>query len=256
MFIHETGHGLPVVLIHGYPLNHQIWVHQFPLSAHSHIYAPDLPGFGQSPAQAIKTTEDYAERIYQSLQNRGLHQVVMFGHSMGGYITLAYAEKYPETLLGFGLINSRATADSEEIRKYRHDQMLKIKNEGPEEILKAMPERLLSPETLENRPKIVELFHQIIAQAKAEGMILALHAMAVRKDYRELLKQTDLPVLIIAGKHDKHVPLEESRGMGESLKKGTYVEIDSAGHMAMMEQPDIVTKTMEQFLIQFRKEEE
>ncbi len=254
MYIHETGRGLPVVFIHGYPLNHQIWVHQFPLSSHYHIYAPDLHGFGQSRAQMIRSMEDYADRIAQSLELRGLKQVVIFGHSMGGYITLAFAEKYPEMLLGFGLVNSRATVDSETTKKYRHDQMLKIKNEGPEEALRAMPARLLAPETLDSKPHVVEALEKILQTAKSEGMILALHAMAIRKDRRDLLKKTDMPVLIIAGKDDQHVSAEESRTMADGLKNGTYVEIDSAGHMSMMEQPDIVTSTMQHFLSRFKTE--
>lgn len=255
MYIHETGKGLPVVLVHGYPLNHQIWTHQFPLSSHYHIYAPDLPGFGQSRLQVIHSMEEYADKISQSLETRGLDKVVMFGHSMGGYITLAFAEKYPEKILGLGLINSRATVDSETTKKYRHDQMLKIKNEGPAEALGAMSSRLLAPETLDSKPHVVDAFKKILETATAEGMILALHAMAVRKDHRDLLKQIDVPVLIIAGKDDQHVSAEESRSMADGLKKGTYVEIDSAGHMAMMEQPDIVTSTMQHFLSQFRTEE-
>lgn len=255
MYIYETGHGLPVVFIHGYPLNHQIWTHQFPLSSHYHIYAPDLHGFGQSSSQAIRSMEDYADRIAQSLETRGLNKVIMFGHSMGGYITLAFAEKYPDKLLGFGLVNSRASVDSETTKKYRHDQMLKIKNEGPEEALRAMPARLLAPETIESKPHVVDALEKILQTAKAEGMILALHAMAIRKDHRDLLKQTNLPVLIIAGKDDQHVTAEESRAMAEGLKKGTYVEIDSAGHMSMMEQPDVVTSTMQHFLSQFQTED-
>ncbi len=254
MYIHETGKGLPVVLVHGYPLNHQIWTHQFPLSSHYHIYAPDLPGFGQSRLQVIHSMEEYADRIYQMLEFRGLNKVVMFGHSMGGYITLAFAEKYPDMLMGLGMINSRASADSEDTKKYRHDQMLKIKNEGTAPVIPSIPSRLLAPETIENKPHVVQAFGKIIETATAEGMILALHAMAVRKDHRDLLKQLDIPVLVIAGKDDQHVTAEESRAMADGLKKGTYVEIDSAGHMSMMEQPEIVTAKMQHFLSQFQTE--
>jgi pimeloyl-ACP methyl ester carboxylesterase len=195
--------------------------------------------------------DEYADKINEALENRGIKQAVMFGHSMGGYITLAFAEKYPEKLLGLGLINSRASVDSEATKKYRHDQMLKIKNEGPATAIQAMPSRLLAPETIDDKPHVIEALDKILQTATAEGMILALHAMAVRKDHRDLLKRIDMPVLVVAGKDDQHVSSEESRAMAEGLQKGTYVEIDSAGHMSMMEQPDTVTATMLHFLSQF-----
>src|SRR5689334_5233536 len=124
IFYTVEGEGLPVVLLHGLPLNSNIWDQQVDfLKDRCKLIVPDIPGSGKSvfekrEPEAI-TIEYYASCIHALLQHENVNSCLMLGHSLGGYITLAYAEKYPEFLKGFGLIHSTAFADSEERKQMR-----------------------------------------------------------------------------------------------------------------------------------------
>ena len=128
-FIYQTatisysvqGKGKPVVLLHGFGEDSSIWDQQVLfLKEHCLLIVPDLPGSGKSDLLKLKvepdpiSIDDYADCIYSLLQHEAIPFCIMLGHSMGGYITLAFAEKYPLLLEGFGLIHSTAYADSEE----------------------------------------------------------------------------------------------------------------------------------------------
>ena len=132
---HVYGEGLPVVLLHGFAETSSIWNNQIKcLSNYSKLIIPDLPGSGESQLQHDSSNnlsiEDFSNAIYSIIQNENIEQCIMLGHSMGGYVALAFAENYPEKLKAFGFVQSTAFADSEEKKQNRLRGIEMIENYG------------------------------------------------------------------------------------------------------------------------------
>lgn len=120
----SVGKGKPVVLIHGFGEDHRIWHKQLPsLQTNHNVLLPDLPGTGASVPFHDLSIESMADAVLLMLEEEQIDRCIMLGHSMGGYVTLAFAEKYPERLQAFGLIHSTAYADSEEKKKPAKNQL-------------------------------------------------------------------------------------------------------------------------------------
>ena len=142
-----VGKGKPVVLIHGFGEDGNIWDKQVAfLKDHFRLIIPDLPGSGRSALIPDMSIEGMAEAMHSMLMNEGISACVVLGHSMGGYLTLAMAEKYPDLFRSFGLIHSSAFADSEEKKAARSKSIEFIKNNGANEFLRtAIPGLLVRP---------------------------------------------------------------------------------------------------------------
>ena len=113
LFYNEQGQGTPVILLHGFPFNHTIWQPVMPLLAeHARLIMPDLRGFGQSPVtDGVYSMRLMAEDVVALMDKLGLEKAVLVGHSMGGYISLAFAQAYPNRLLGLGLVATQDSSD-------------------------------------------------------------------------------------------------------------------------------------------------
>lgn len=251
-FVHESGSGIPVVFIHGYPLNQTIWENQNMLSDTFRIIAPDLPGFGASPALPNQGMAGYADAIAEILDDRKIDKAVVIGHSMGGYIALAFAEHYGKRLSGLGLVCSQAGADSEEGKAGRLKNAERVGIEGFEFIVETMSEKLLSTVSDQNDASLKLQLKSIMKQSSAEGVITALKAMAARKDQFDTLKKLPIPVWIAAGAEDALIPSEKSMQMTKTLKQVSYDLFDACGHMPMMEKPQEFNLALRKFLSTIR----
>lgn len=248
LFIHDVGSGLPLVLIHGYPLNHLTWENQFILSDEYRIIAPDLPGFGKSQAVDGLRMEDYAYMIAALLDEKKIDKAVVMGHSMGGYISLSFAERHENRLLGLGLICSQAGADTEEGKDARLKNAERVEKEGLDFIIEAMSEKLLSPKHNKNKSELNTKLRLIMKVATVQGVISVLKAMAARKDQFETLRELSVPVFIAAGKEDLLIPSDKSIQMADASKHPTFVTFAECGHMAMMENPGEFNLVLKKFI--------
>lgn len=246
LFIHDVGSGVPVVLIHGYPLNHSIWEHQFNLSVSYRILAPDLPGFGASENKADLAMEEYSDRISAMLDEKKIKKAVVVGHSMGGYIALSFAKRYENRLLGLGLICSQAGADSEEVKNGRLKNAERVAKEGYDFVIETMAEKLVSNKK-ENKT-LTEKLRSIMKEGTSEGVCTALSAMAGRKDEFETLRNLSVPVFIAAGKDDLLISSEKSFQMADTSKRKTLKIFENCGHMPMMENPKEFNLVLAEFL--------
>ncbi len=240
LYFEEHGHGTPVVLIHGFPLDHTIWNPLVPLlEGKARLILPDLRGYGKSPV--TRGTYDMgllADDIKEMLDGLNIRQAVLVGHSMGGYVSLAFARCYPERLLGLALVASQAAADTPERRQGRLQTAGEVERRGVKSLAKTMPEKLTT------HPDLVEPLRQLILQANPAGVAGALKGMADREDMTRRLSEINVPTLIIAGAQDSLIPLEKSREMERLLPRGWLVEIPNAGHMPMMEAPEMVAEAL------------
>ena len=242
------GEGKAVVLIHGFAEDSKIWDHPVSyLQDKYKLIVPDLPGSGRStmitePAVSLGV---YADCIKEILKAESIDQCTMIGHSMGGYITLAFAAKYPGMLEAFGLFHSSAYADDAAKIETRKKAIQFIQANGAEAFLKTMIPGLFYDK--DNAAVI----NAVIENGKSfskEALIQYYEAMIARPDRTQVLRDATVPVLFIMGQHDKAVPFEHSLEQSH-LPAHAYIHIlRHSAHMGMLEETDEVNKTLANFL--------
>jgi pimeloyl-ACP methyl ester carboxylesterase len=233
----ERGQGNPILLIHGFPFDHTIWDRVAgSLEPHTRLILPDLRGFGLSPApEGVYTMRLMAEDIAALMDRLEIHKAILVGHSMGGYIGLAFAQVYPDRLAGLALVSSHAGADSPERRQGRLRLAERVKRKGVKAVLEANLERF-SPNA-----QVRELTRELILRSSGKSVIAALKGMAERPDFSELLAQLKVPCVVVAGSADAIISIEKAREMVQMLSRGWLVEVPEGGHMLMLETPDLVS---------------
>lgn len=245
---YDEGNGKPIVLIHGFAGGKEYWDKVLPdLAKENRVIALDLPGHGGSGmGKESYSIEDMADVIKDFLDHLGLKKVTMFGHSLGGYITLAFAELYPQYLNGFSLIHSTGNPDTDEAKKGRDTNSKKILEEGPGSFIDGLSKKLFSPDNLDlNMDEIAETVN-IGLKTSVKGLVSALTAMKNRPDRNYVLEETGLPVLLVAGELDQIVPPEKTFTVDrQNIQKNI---IRNSGHMSMFEQPQDLVRAMNVFL--------
>jgi len=251
IFYRTIGAGKPVVLIHGFAEDGDVWKNQIEfLKDHFYLIIPDLPGSGKSELINDMSIEGMAELIKEIIDREAPSYspfgvtaregtqfgVGAVGHSMGGYISLALAEKYPDLLSSIALVHSSAFADSEEKKANRLKSIEFVKKNGAFEFLKAVITDLFTETWATNNQDIVD---RQIEQAKDfsdEAIIAYYQAMIKRPDRTAVLKNFNKPILFIIGEHDKAVPFEQSMQQCY-LPDNSYIHIlRYSAHMGMLEE--------------------
>lgn len=258
IFYRITGKGKPVILIHGFGEDGDIWQKQIEfLKNHFLLIIPDLPGSGKSDLVKDANIEIYSEIINEIIKNeqpKFLRQpaeaegVCLIGHSMGGYITLSFAEKYPHLLSSFGLVHSSAFADSEEKKSARLKSIEFIKTNGAYEFLKTAIPGLFGEHWSKDHKKEINALVEKGKNFTPEALIQYYQAMIARHDKTEVLKNFLRPILFIIGVNDNAVPFAQS--MKQSyLPDQSYIHIlRSSAHMGMWEETGKVNTALSEFL--------
>ena len=245
------GQGPEVFLLHGFGEDSSIWNKQVSfLQSHCTLYLPDLPGSGKS--SLLEGTEisieDYAEVILQILEKENLQQAIVLGHSMGGYITLALAEKNPGRVKAFGLIHSTAFADSADKKSSRLKSIEFIENHGSHAFLKNTIPNLFSDNFKNSNSPVLQSVVDAGESISTNSLIQYLSAMMRRPDRTEVLKQSTVPVLFIVGDQDVAAPIDDLKEQIH-LPKQPYIHIlANVGHMGMLEATDEVNLIMLEFI--------
>jgi len=251
-----SGSGIPVLLIHGFPLSRRMWEPQLSgLASKAQIIAPDLRGYGQSNALELAPDmqpyrmEAFAQDCANLLEDLHIDQpVVLCGLSMGGYIAFAFYQHYPQLVRGMILAATRAGADSFETKTNRDKSVELVTLKGPIPIIEGMLPKLLAPKTYTDHPEIVEKVRSVLADATTEGIIGSLLGMKEREDSTPMLSQITCPTLVIAGAEDQIIPTSEAKSMEANLPNTRLVILDEAGHLLNLEQPDHFNNTVIDFL--------
>jgi pimeloyl-ACP methyl ester carboxylesterase len=236
----RRGNGFPLVLIHGYPLDHFIWERVVPILENDFdLILPDLRGFGQSDVVLTPfEVADMAEDIAVLLDLLKIEKAAIAGHSMGGYVALAFGQRHPARLLGMGLVASQVFADAPEKKIGRAREAEDILAHGIGNVAETMSIKLTDDPILQSRLK------GIILQQRPQGLAGALLAMAGRPDSTPFLPGLDIPFVVVHGQVDKLIPVERARAIKGLLKKGFLSEIEGAGHMPMMEAPQVTAEAL------------
>jgi pimeloyl-ACP methyl ester carboxylesterase len=256
-----VGNGSTVLLVHGFGEDSNVWNQQIEfLKTKFRIIIPDLPGSGRSEMIDDMSMEGLAE-VLKALIIQECRQVSppggdlegacpIIGHSMGGYIALAFAEKYPDLLTGLGLFHSSAYADSDEKKATRRKGIDFIRQNGAFEFLKTAIPNLFSPNSKEQMPEKIGEFIQEQHNFLPDALVSYYEAMMQRPDRTTVLKKSTVPVLFILGKYDNAVPFEDGLKQCHLPEKSYIHVLRACGHMGMMEEPETSNKALEEFLLQ------
>jgi len=247
----DEGTGTPLVLLHGFPLNHAMWRAQIDAFRDSYrVIAPDLRGFGgSSMTEGTVTMERHADDVAAILDGLGVDgPVVLCGLSMGGYIAFQFARKYASRLRGLILCDTRSAPDTPEGAAGRAKLGQTILAQGPVAALEAMLPKLFARETPGRNPDVVEQTREMILTTAPAAMAASLAGMAVRPDATPLLAGIEVPTLVLAGTEDRISPPDEMRRIAAGLRRAKFVEISQAGHMAPMENPEEVNAALRAYL--------
>ncbi len=247
----ERGDGLPIVLIHGFPFDRRIWTEQLEgVSSVGRVIALDLPGFGQSaefPRGMEPRIEDYAEAVADLARDLDLHQIILVGHSMGGYVAMAFARRYADMLSGLVLVATRMGADRKAARQNRMTLADDVRGRGALAVVVSMLSKLFAAGTVGRDPGLADRLREIMLEQSSEGIIAALRAMASRPNSGDVLRTLQVPTLVIAGAQDAIIKSDTARDMAKTLQSSTFISVPDAGHMPMMENPDMVNEALRVF---------
>jgi len=243
------GYGMPVVLLHGFGEDGSIWNNQVSaLASTCHLIVPDLPGSGSSGILPGETNmEDYAECIRDILREESVQSCSMIGHSMGGYITLAFAEKYPELLASWGLFHSTAYADSDEKKNARRKSIDFILQHGSGAFLDTA-----IPGLFYDQAKSQQEINRLISRGSAgfmpEALVQYYEAMIRRPDRTKVLQEAKVPVLWILGQHDQAVPFAQGLQQCYLPAQSEVHILRNSAHMGMLEQTGLADEILANFL--------
>ncbi len=230
----DTGKGTAMVLLHGFLENQTMWQDLVPeLSKRNRVITIDLLGHGETECLGyVQTMEDNAEVVQAVLSRLRIRKAVLVGHSMGGYVALAFAELFPEKMKGLVLLNSTSKEDSSE-KKQNRDRAIKAVKKEYETFIRLSIANLFNPD---NRERLQEEIESVKIQAlktPLQGIVASLEGMKIRKDRTFVLQTTNYPKVLILGKKDGVLNYEDNLKQIENTD--TQLVSFPDGHMSHIE---------------------
>lgn len=239
-----------IVLIHGYFESLDIWEHFMgELGRKYRVIALDLPGHGIStfPAEGL-SVEMLADTVAGLLEKIGVEKAFVAGHSMGGYVAMAFARKYPSKTEGLILLHSIPDADDAETIA-RRDKEIELILGGKKELLaRVNPGKAVAKANHKALGSVIEELEEQAILTEDEGAVALLTAMKHREDANDFIAATSVPVLAFWGADDAFIPLEKAREVADKHKNITSVFLQNSGHLSFIEQEAEVLATFEQFI--------
>lgn len=243
----DTGKGSAIVLLHGFLEEYSMWdFFVAELSKKYRVFAFDLLGHGQTENIGyVHTMEDQADMIYSVLHENKIRKATLVGHSMGGYIALAFAELYPDSVKGIALVNSTSRADSDE-RKINRDRAIKAVKQNAASFIRMSITNLFSEKNREGLKQKIEDVKEKALKIPIQGIIASLEGMKIRKDREVLLHFAPYPIMLVLGKEDSVLNYQENKQQIEN----TSVKLVSlsGGHMSHLENREELLESLTLFL--------
>jgi len=251
--VHTAGAGLPLVLLHAFPLDHRMWVGQAPLADHLRLVIPDQRGFGSSADAPPGTIVDLADDVVALLD--ALHvagPAVVCGVSMGGYVAQHVAARHPERVAALVLVDTRLEGDTPEGRAARADLAAKAGRLGPAILADAMVPRLLgtsaAARTEPHRSHLEGFLREMIARQPVATIQAALAALGSRPDMTAAMSRVLQPTLLVVGAEDAITPPECLERAETLMPAARLLIVPEAGHLVPLEQPQVFNAAVVDFL--------
>jgi pimeloyl-ACP methyl ester carboxylesterase len=239
IFFTDEGSGKTIVFLHGFTESLKIWTGFATLFAKKYrVITIDLPGHGKSDCvAAVHTMELMADVVCAVLKKQKAGKCLMVGHSMGGYVTLAFAAKYPKMLSAFCLFHSHIFADTQAEQENRNRTIAVVNRDKFSYVAQFIPS-LFPVEVHKKFSKQIQRLIQRASKMEKEGVVAALEGMKVRKDQSEVLDKTALPVLFILGLKDSRAPVARLWEMISRPAVSEILLLRDCGHMGYIEEPE------------------
>jgi len=248
VFFTVDGSGPALVLLHGFLEDSSIFnTMAKELSKEFRTVCIDLPGHGNSGTLGyVHTMDDMAEAVKTVLDELDVEECVMVGHSMGGYVTLAFAELFPSRLKALGLFHSSATADSEAKKADRERAIDLVMRNADSFIAAAVPGLFAEGSKARLEEEVASLTARV-QTFPSQGIVANLRGMMQRPDRTVVLYALRIPTLFIHGLEDPVIPTDVIRGQAALASDGTFVELKGVGHMGYLEAPDLCRNAIRTF---------
>ena len=247
----DVGSGLPVVLLHAFPFDHELWTPQLQslAEAGARVLTPDLPEFGQTtPGSEVFSIDRAADVIADFLEGIGIDKAVIGGLSMGGYIAMAFARRHPHRLRGLILADTKAAPDDAQGKANRDRMIADVKAGGSAVAAEALLPKLLCDQTRAQKPDQVAWAKKIILRQRPAAIIAALYALRDRPDAAPGLADVRVPTLVLVGEHDEITPPLAAARIAASIPGAELVHIPAACHLSNIENPEAFNAAVIAFL--------
>lgn len=243
------GQGETLVLLHGFMEDLGMWdAHSKELSKQYQVLCIDLPGHGETGFWSYNHSMNFmAEMVHHVLEVEKIEKCILVGHSMGGYVTLAFAEAYPEKLNGFGLFHSHTMADSDEAKKNRLRTIDIIKQQKAGFINQFIPS-LYTKANQERFAKEIENQIELANQMNPNGIIAALAGMKDRDMRLDVVAFSKVPVLFILGKQDNRIAIDHALAQASTARLAQIIILGDSGHMGWLEESNKTISALKGFL--------
>lgn len=245
----DQGDGPACLLLHGFPLAKETWDAQAAaLSARARVVRFDLRGLGTTTATpGPYLMETLAGDVLEILDALGIERATVIGHSLGGYVALAFFRMFAERCAGLGLVCSRAGADGAEGAANRRALADRVEREGTAPLVEAFVPKYFAPEVYRERPELVARVTAIVQRSDPNGAAAMLRGMAERVDSGDLFEEMRLPVRVIAGSKDALIAEDQARAVADGVT-GAEFELLDCGHFPLYEVPGALTASLERLL--------
>ncbi len=240
----EAGEGPVAVLVHGYPLDSEMWLHQVAgLASERHIVAPDLRGHGDSAwrGDEIHTMDLLADDVIALIESEGWGPVDLVGLSMGGYVALSLIERRPDLIRTLALVDTKATEDSAEGKAGRDAAAAGVLENGRVKLSGDMTPKLVAPDA---SPMVRARVRSMIERQSYESIVADLAGMRDRPDRMSVLSGITVPVSVIVGEHDVVTPRADAEAIVAACPGAELVVIQDAGHLSPVEAPDAINQAL------------
>jgi pimeloyl-ACP methyl ester carboxylesterase len=245
-----VGDGLPVVLLHPFPVHHEFWLPVADvLATRYRVVMPDLRGHGESEAgEGPATMEKHAADIAHVMDDANIGRAPLVGVSIGGYALFEFWRKYRGRVAALGLCNTKASADGPDARGGRLQAANDVLERGTETFFESMIPKVLAKTTREMRPDLVHGALRMMRQMSPEDVAQVQRGMAARPDSIETLKTINVPTLLVTGDEDPMTGVNEAELMRRHISGSQMQVIPKAGHYSPWEQPHDAATILRQFL--------
>jgi pimeloyl-ACP methyl ester carboxylesterase len=245
-YVLREGAGVPLVLLHGFPLDHRMWRPVADLLPEGlRVIAVDLPGAGHSDlGQTRETLDAAADAVHATLRGLGEGNAVVAGLSMGGYVALALADRHPDLVHGLALLDTKSTADTDEARQGRLDVARAVHGSQTLDAVLGMTAKVLGPTSHLERRALYPTVDAWIRSQHPASVVWAQRAMAARPDRTHVLESFDGPVAVVVGAEDHITPIEDAKHMAAAARDVTLTVVPNAAHLSPVEEPAAIATTL------------
>ena len=240
-----------VVLLHGYLESMYVWDDFAPLLTPSvRVITVDIPGHGISEVKGeVHTMEMVADVLHQMLKSLEIERVTMVGHSMGGYVALAFCARYPEQLDGLVLLSSTPNPDTEAKRENRRREIALVRAGKKDALARVAPEAGFAEQNRRRLRNYIDDLTECVHITEDDGIVALLGGMMERADQNEMLRKSAVPQLFILGKKDGYIPVEVAEEIVANHPQAQVAWLEESGHMGFIEEPEACAEALLKFVL-------